>query len=128
MLTAQLSYCQRTYPSKSVIDGDTVISVTLDHAQKINVTYFQMQQCAEMLIQSDSIADVYQRLADAQTLQIGNLKQQIVLKSDIITQKDGIIDNLNERITILNRKNTMNKFERNVLFVVGALLTFQLLR
>ena len=127
MLTALQSYSQKTYPSRVVIDRDTVILITLDQAQRVNVAFIKLDEYSDMVSQLKTIIDTAARLIDLQRNEIDLRKEQLKVKSDIVDQQRFVIKNLDAEVARINRKNTMNKFERNVLIVVGGFLTYKLI-
>lgn len=86
VLTAQLSYCQGSYPKKLLIEGDTVVAITVDQAKKVNKAFIS--------------AGHYKEISDSLNVKIDVLEQKAVNNSFIIAKKDTIIKEWKEIVDL----------------------------
>lgn len=97
MLTVQLSYCQTSYPSKIVIEGDTLVAITVDQAKKVNRAFIS--------------ADHYKKLSDSLELKASILKEKSENDSSIIQKKDVNIGRLESIVGLQDQANVKLKEE-----------------
>lgn len=107
LLTAVLSFCQVNYPSKKVIDGDTIIAISPEQLIKINVTYVEKEKYQVL---KDSLTkryyDIYNLKLEGQEL----LRNMTAQRDNAIEQNKIFEDNLKQSLVTIDKQNKKIKF------------------
>ncbi|PCI28503.1 hypothetical protein COB55_03835 [Candidatus Wolfebacteria bacterium] len=100
------------YPKLYIAEnGDSLILITLEHVQKLNIEHVELLKYKEL---SDSLNEQiidYEIVIIKDNELISNLESQLILRDDISLNQDEIIKNLEEK-----NKKTEKKLKRNVFF------------
>lgn len=127
MLIAPLLFSQSTYPSKTVINSDTVCVISIEQAKEINVTYLELDQCMEVSDTLKSIIVKQNKVIGSQTKEVENLEKQIKFYNEIDKANGQIILDLKSLDKKSQSKIKWLKIQRNVVSVIllssiGAIL------
>lgn len=96
MLTALLGYSQATYPREIVLDGDTLVAITIEQSKEINASFLD---ASYYKASNDSLGEkvvLLRAKIDNKDLVIGDLRVQIDNLGQIIINKDLTIEELKE--------------------------------
>lgn len=118
----QLSYCQKTYPYRSIIDNDTVCVISKEQVVKINLTYEDLKSCklensnlVDIIDSKDKIIGDHDTIIEALINQKMLYEKQFYMSNDVVLNQTQVI-NLN-RATI-----SKLKVQRNFFIIIGILL------
>lgn len=118
----QLSYCQKTYPYRSIIDNDTVCVISKEQVVKINLTYEDLKYCklensnlVDIIDSKDKIIGDHDTIIEALINQKMLYEKQFYMSNDVVLNQTQVI-NLN--------KATISKLkvQRNFFIIIGILL------
>lgn len=118
----QLSYCQKTYPYRSIIDNDTVCVISKEQVVKINLTYEDLKSCklensnlVDIIDSKDKIIGDHDTIIEALINQKMLYEKQFYMSNDVVLNQTQVI-NLN--------KATISKLkvQRNFFIIIGILL------
>lgn len=118
MLIAPLLFSQSTYPSKTVINSDTVCVISIPQAKEINVTYLELDQCIEVSDTLKSIIIKQNKVIGSQTKEVENLEKQIKFYNEIDKANGQIILDLKSLDKKSQSKIKWLKIQRNVVSVI----------
>jgi predicted RNase H-like nuclease (RuvC/YqgF family) len=123
MLMVLLSFCQDTYPRMMVINGDTVVAVTVRQAKKINRTFAKEEYYRT---ENDSLEKkiiLLETKIENNTITIGNKSFQIDKFENILANEQEFTDELEETLEVvydeLRKEKRKNKFKK---WIIGASL------
>jgi len=94
------------YPAKTIYNEDTVVAITMDQVDSVNITYASVDQWKE---HTDSLKVVIKEdefVIFKDSVIIGNLSENVDIKNKIIDQKDNIIESgkaKNKKLKLINR-------------------------
>lgn len=98
-----------------VVDGDTIVGITLDHVDSLNIVYVNLDECSEA---RDSLTS----LVATQDDQIEELKEKDEIQeakiddlNNIMLQKDVIIDERTQQNIDLKLENTKLRRKNKIL-------------
>ena len=98
-----------------VVDGDTIVGITLDHVDSLNIVYVNLDECSEA---RDSLTS----LVATQDDQIEELKEKDEIQeakiddlNSIMLQKDVIIDERTQQNIDLKLENTKLRRKNKIL-------------
>lgn len=111
----------QTYPTKFIINKDTVIALTIPQANQVNVIYELLDGCKEERDSMKSIAKVSSRLDKSQKQMIDNLRKQLDKKQLIIDDKVRITDLARIKLQSNDKQIQWLKSSR---LIVSVLLVF----
>lgn len=127
MLIQQYSFCQKTYPEKIIIDGDTVCIVSLAQVDSLNSVYVDKARFKafkdSLVLQVDSI----KKLRREQKKLVLEYAREVSIQENIISEKDSIIDNDKNGLKDAIKKTKWIKVQRNILFLVTVALSIKIL-
>lgn len=105
LLTSTLCFSQSSYPSKLVVDGDTLVCITVDQLRKLNTLLMDRLEYRELndslYVQIGIYRDLVNRLEEqvsTQHLIIDNLTQQTAIQDTVIRGIREENDRLTQRV------------------------------
>lgn len=110
------------YPKKIVYEGDTLVLITMDQVDSLNITYATVDEYKELSDSLNSSIVGYELVIVKDKEIIKEIKEKVKLKDGIIKEKDVIIDEDKKIIEKLKRKNDRLKFFNGVLTVATTVL------
>lgn len=102
LLTSTLCFSQSSYPSKLVVDGDTLVCITVDQLRKLNTLLMDRLEYKEM---NDSLyvqISIYEQL-------ISNLNQEVNMQQSLIRNIQQQTDLKDTLIKGVDRENVYLK-------------------
>ena len=126
MLTSLFTFCQADYPSKSVINGDTVCILLIEQVRSINQSYVQLDGCRELTDTLKSIVKKQDFAIKAQKNLLTNYETQLAASSDIIKKQDVVIYDFKKLDASNQRKVYLLKIQRNSLAVICAIAALKI--
>lgn len=94
----QLSYCQKTYPQKTIINGDTLVLITPIQVTQLNLTYLEVDKLNNRISYLNGRAKRRTDLIKLYKGKVSLLQQQVDLQN-------GLKNDLNEQIINLEKQN-----------------------
>jgi len=125
MLTAPSIFCQSGYPTKAVINGDTVCILRIDQVADINSAFVELDECVELNGSLRTIIDTCADLVDEQANQLTEQGQMLVLKDDIIRQQKGLLKNSDVLLAKMEKNIKLGRIEKIGLAVLVLLLVLK---
>lgn len=122
MLISLFSICQNVYPSKAIINNDTVGIISINQVRNINKTYVILDECREMQDSLKSQLKNYDKLTVALKSNITSQDKEIQIKHNIIIQQHNLIQNNDKIAKNMKRKIIWLKTERIALACGIAML------
>lgn len=118
---ALLSFCQDTYPRMMVINGDTVVAITVRQAKKINRTFVKEEYYRT---ENDSLEKkiiLLETKIENNTITIGNKSFQIDNIGKILANEQEFTKELEETLEVvydeLRKEKRKNKLKKLILGV-----------
>ena len=105
------------YPKLLISNQDTFLILTIDQIKKLNIEHIEKNKFKELTDSLNKQVENYELVVIQDKELINNLKEQLILKDNIIIEKDGI----NEELTNKNKK-IGRKLKRNVFFNKGLIV------
>lgn len=112
----KLAICQNGYPKKVIINGDTVIAITVQQMQIMNHIHISLEECRVVDSITTGALDSCYVLTSLQNKIIEEYKDQVVIYQDAVLEKDAVISkavitdrNQKKEIKQLNRYNNILK-------------------
>lgn len=131
LLIAKLAICQDGYPKKVVINGDTVIAITIAQMTIINGLHISLEECREhrdSLLATVDSCQLLSNLCDSTTTRLLSI---IAIQDTAIAEKTGIIyqaESSNKKqqkeIKRLYNIGAIYKVSTGVLGILAAILIF----
>jgi len=121
LLIAQCSYSQTTYPKQTVLNGDTLVLVTLEQVKLINYTFLSLEECKALGKSYVKQIENYKFKCGKQEALISNLRSQINTSTDLQREQEESIKLLEENTSKLERKLRLSKATRVIYTSVGIL-------
>ena len=118
-MIAQCSYSQATYPKQTVLDGDTLVLITLDQMRLVNYNFLSLEECKALGKSYVKQISNYKDKCDKQDLLISNLRSQINTSKDIQEECEESIKLLEDNTSKLERKRRLSKATRVIYTSVG---------
>jgi len=129
VLIATLSYSQTTYPRKIILDGDTLVAVTIEQMKVINKTFIHdsyqqivVDSLGEQIVLLNAKIENNQLIYENQKIQIDNL-DQIINNQQLINNR--LEENLNQTLSELKvqrRKRVIVQLGLSISTVINIVL------
>lgn len=118
LLIAPLSFSQSGYPRLTIIDGDSIVAITIDQAKKINGSRVDLYECRDLLHNMTDQALILDSLYDAQKAVGTSQALEILILEDMNRNRSGIIENIQ-----LDLKRSHRKLKAQKLLKWGGVVT-----
>lgn len=119
---AKKTSVENVYPKKIVYEGDTLVLITMDQVDSLNITYATVDEYKELSDSLSSSIDGYEVVIVKDKEIIKELEEKVDIKNAIIVEKDVIIEEHEKDNKKLKRKNKRLKFFNGVLMVTTTVL------
>jgi len=123
MLMGQSLYCQDTYPRLMVIEGDTVVAITVRQAKKINKSFVQEEYYRTVNDSLEKKIVLLETKVKNGSIIIGHREFQINQYEDILANERSFTQELENTLDLvydeLKREKRKNKFKK---WVIGVSL------
>jgi hypothetical protein len=131
LLIAKLAICQDGYPKKVVINGDTVIAITIAQMTIINGLHISLEECREhrdSLLTTVDSCRLLSNLCDSTTTRLLSIisiqDTAIAEKTSIITAAESSNKKQQKEIKRLYNIGALYKVSTGVLGILAAILIF----
>lgn len=104
-----LSISQPGYPKLKIIDGDTVVLLTLQQTRKVNETHVNLYECRELLDNMTDQVLIYDSLASAHRAVAMSQALEIDILENMNADRAGIIERVQEDLKRARRKIKVQK-------------------
>lgn len=115
LLSVFISYAQDTtvvtYPHYSIENGQKVVVITIEQAQKIDNDGELLRLFKQMSADFNSVDSACVKVVDAQGKEIAGLKVQIAALNSLGVTKDAEITNLKKQVNEFTEKDKLSKEE-----------------
>lgn len=119
LLIAQCSYSQTTYPKQTVLDGDTIVLVSIEQVKLINYTFLSLEECKSLNRSYIKQIENYKFKCDRQDALIYNLRSQVDTSKKLQGEQESSIKLLEENKGKLERKLRLSKTTRVIYTSIG---------
>ncbi len=116
-----LSYSQKTFPKKIIINSDTLVLITVPQMREINLVYERFSICDTVRSLYKREIQDYQNLAENNTATIENFQSQINLQDSIVSLMTMGNDICTDRVREKNIKIRGLEVQRNVFLGVSLI-------
>lgn len=117
-------YCQTgssQYPQKIIINGDTLVGITVDHVRKLNFVFIKNDFLKEMNDTLDAQNAKYKALSSKYKQLNTEYESAMGFRKAVIAEQDTIIAGYKKRETKNERKIKFLKLQRNVIAGIAVL-------
>jgi len=115
-----LAFSQSTYPKKLVINGDSLVLITQNQAEEINVVYIELDECTATLNSKASDIENLNEINSTLESQIINLEKVIEIKDSVETEQQLQNTHLQNNIEIERKTVKKLKFKKKLFTFVGT--------
>lgn len=129
LLTSTLCFSQSSYPSKLVVDGDTLVCITVDQLRKLNTLLMDRLEYGELndslYVQIGIYRDLVNRLEEqvsTQHLIIDNLTQQTAIQDTALRKEQQENVRLTQRVDRQERVIKYGGAGAGILLIILLLL------
>jgi hypothetical protein len=119
LLIAHCSYSQATYPKQTVLDGDTLVLITLDQIKTINYNFLSLEECRSLSVSYLKQIENYKNKLDKRTHLELNLRSQVVNSKSIVKDLEESVDILDKNVGKLEKRLRLTKTTRVIYTSIG---------